>query len=100
MKLLSIKIGITNIVVLFVSILLFMSPLGRKPGAIHPILILPFFYCIFSFVTAIIGTIASLIELYELKIKKMAIIGFYLNVIYLVAYFTFVALSWNAWMGI
>ena len=96
----SFKIGVANWLLIGFIILLFLSPLGQKPGAIHPLLIVPFFYFFLSFVPTLFGALIGFIEKYKNVEKRKINIGIYLNVVYLIIFFSFIAFMWEKWMSI
>ena len=79
-------IGIYNLLILAICILLFISPLSKKTGAMHPVIMVPFLYLILSFIPAGIGTIVGVFEIIK-KDRKKSIIGICLNAGYLIAFF-------------
>ncbi len=94
------KVGWINIVIIAVSMILFFSPLSDKPGAMHPILILPFFYCMFSFIPAGIVAISGLKKILKENKSKGYIAVVILNCIHLMVFLGFVCYHWEGWMGI
>jgi len=69
-------VGIGNPVLFGTSVLLLIL-LGNNTGPLWLELIPVFFYCLFSFVPAIIGIIFALLELITKRPLKMAVIGFF-----------------------
>lgn len=97
---LSLQIGIAHILLVGLSLGLFLSPLGTRPGPMHPVLILPFFYCLLSFIPALMGIVVGLVEVFSKPSKKQPILGLCLNTVYLAVYFGGLALMWDRLMGI
>lgn len=62
---LSLRIFLMHTAITVTSILLMMSPLGQIPSPIHPILILPFFYLLFSGLPYLAAVIRGFYELWK-----------------------------------
>ena len=94
------KLGLTNIIIIVISLLLFVSPLSKKPGPIHPLLVVPFFYCMFSFIPSGIFAFWGLGRLFkgQKEIKFIAVV--IINLAFLILFFLFVRYSWQGWMSI
>jgi hypothetical protein len=78
----SLFIGITNYSAFLICSVLLASPLGSKPGAIHPLLVVPFFYLFISIMPAIAGFIIGAFELKKLPERNLPIWGLIINGIY------------------
>jgi len=97
---LSLGIGIANPLIAGVCIALFMSPLGTRSGPMPAALMVPFFYCLLSFIPAAIGIVIGLVEVFRKDSKTPSVVGLCLNTAYLVVFFTLVASMWGAWMSV
>jgi hypothetical protein len=96
----SFKLSLIHWAVIAVSILMFASPLGEKPDAIHSAMVLPFVYCLFSFIPPLIGIILGIRERTMSLPVKNSYLGIGINAAYLFAFFAFVYVMWDGWMGI
>ncbi len=79
---------------------MFVSPLGQRPGAIHPLLIAPFLYCLLSPIPALIGVAVGVAEKRRGTPNGWGNTGIVLNVGYLVFFFSVVVFMWDTWMGV
>jgi len=61
----SYKIAFIHWIMIIISMLMFISPLGQKSGAIHPLLIVPFFYSVLSLLPLIVGLVFGIVEKYK-----------------------------------
>ena len=96
----SFKIALVHWIIIGVCLLMFVSPLGHKPGAMHPLLMVPFFYCLLSPVPALIGVAVGVTEKRRGTAKGWVNAGIVLNLGYLAVFFSFVVLMWDEWMGV
>jgi hypothetical protein len=96
----SFKIGLIHWIIIGVCLLMFVSPLGHRPGAMHPLLIVPFLYCLISPVPALIGVIVGIRERSRGTTRRWVTTGIALNLGYLVVLFSFVFFMWDKWMGV
>ncbi len=96
----SCKIALVHWIIIGVCLLMFVSPLGRVPGAMHPLLIVPFLYCLLSPVPAVIGVAVGAAERRRGTRNGCVSAGIVLNIVYLVVFFAFVIFMWDRWMGV
>lgn len=97
---LSLRIGIIHVSIVGLCAGLFLSPLGTRPGPMHVVLMLPFFYCLLSFIPALVGAVIGVAEIFRKPSKTQPMVGLCLNVAYLTLFFGVVAFMWDAWTGI
>lgn len=96
----SFKIGLVHWIIIGICLLMFVSPLGHQPGAMHPFLMLPFFYCVLSPVPALIGVAVGVAERFRGTTGRWVSTGIALNVGYLVVFSSYVFVMWERWMGV
>ena len=89
-----------NAAAIAASLILFVSPLGDKPGSIHPVLILPLLYAVLSIFVAFAGIICGILGLLRDSQKKPATIGLLLNLAYVTAVVSIFLMAWPAMLGI
>jgi hypothetical protein len=97
---LSLRIFLIHTALVVIALLLMMSPLGHKPGAIHPVLVLPFCYLLFSGFMYIIVLIRGICELFKGSggVGSGVAVGSSLLVLAAMGYG--VAHNWSAWMSV
>ncbi|MCK4739166.1 MAG: hypothetical protein KAT46_04380 [Deltaproteobacteria bacterium] len=84
-------LALLNLSVLLLFFLFLLSPLGSKPGAMHPLGIPLFLYLCLSFIPAIVGLIYAAIELTDKEInRRWVTIGIVWHSIYLLVFFSFI----------
>ena len=96
----SFKVSLINFAAVTISLLMMLSPLGTKSGAIDQILIPLLLYCVFSFVISIIGITLGLIEKFKSKPVKHVHLGLFLNSTYLSFFVLYIYSAWDDWMGV
>jgi len=96
----SLKIALAHWIIIGVCLLMFVSPLARQPGAMHPLLIVPLFYSVFSFVPPLVGVVVGVTERFRGTTKRWGNTGIVLNLVYLVVFVSFVFFMWERWMGV
>jgi len=96
----AIKIGAINLLLVGASILMLMSPLGRNPGSINPIMLPFFFYCMFSFVLPMFGIFVSIKAISKKENKSKIATALSINGLYLIFYCSFIVYMWPRWMSI
>ena len=97
---LSLRIFLVHTGLVAVSFLLIVSPLGHKPGAIHPLLVLPLFYLICSGAPYSVSLVRSVYELVRKCKKKGSLVALLLNVVVLFAGIFVVSRMWPMWMSV
>lgn len=96
----SFKIALVHWIIIGICLLMFVSPLGHEPGAMHPVLIVPFFYFVFSFVPPLVGVAVGVAERFHGTTRRRVNAGIVLNLGYLVVFLSFVFFMWDKWMGV
>ncbi len=96
----SLKLFLYNIGVLAALALLILSPLGKTPGAMHIVIIVPFFLFIVSFIPAFGGIVYGLLELQTPNHGRKTWIGLLGNAGYLFAYTAMLVFGWPAQMSV
>jgi len=96
----SYKIAFIHWIIIVISMLMFISPLGQKSGAIHPLLIVPFFYSVLSLLPPLVGLVYGVVEKYKNSERRRINIGIFLNTLYVILFISFVSEMWEGWMGI
>lgn len=94
------KVGIINIVAVTISGLLLMTPLRDKPGGLHPVLVVPFFYCLFSCIPACVVVFSGIKKIIQGHRGHGYIAVICLNGIYLLWYVIVVLSRWDAIMSV
>jgi hypothetical protein len=100
MKCKTLFIALLNYLIFSICLILMLSPLGFKPGAMHPLLIVPFFYLMFSIIPAVFGVIVGVFELNKINIRKFTIAGLLLNGLYAGIFILALYLAWPAMMSV
>ncbi len=97
---LSLRIFLIHTALVVIALLLMMSPLGHKPGAIHPVLVLPFFYLLFSGLPYITSLIRGIYELFKGfgRVGSGVAVGSSLLVLAAMGYG--IAHKWSDWMSV
>ena len=97
---LSLRVMLFHTGFVVVALLLMISPLGHKPGAIHPLLILPFFYLIFSGITYAYTMIRGIYEIRTGGNELGSKISVFISIIILVTMSYGVYYMWPRWMSV
>ena len=97
---LSLRIVLIHTALVVIAVLLLMSPLGHKPGAIHPVLILPFFYLLFSGLPYLASLIRGIYELRKGLGRAGSAVAIGSSLLILGAMCYGVAYLWSACMSI
>ncbi len=96
----SFRIAVVHWIIIGLCLLMFVSPLGHRPGAMHPLLIAPFLYSLLSPIPALIGVAVGVAERRRGTAKGYVNMGIVLNLGYLVVFFSVVVFMWDKWMGV
>jgi len=96
----SYKIAFIHWIMIIISMLMFLSPLGQKSGAIHPLLVVPFFYSVLSLLPPLVGLVFGVVEKYKKSKRQRINIGIFLNTLYVILFMSFVSEMWEGLMGI
>jgi hypothetical protein len=96
----SLRIFVVHTALVAASLLLMFSPLGKKPGAIHPLLIVPFFYFMISGLPYVASIIRGLYELRRGVREWGSVVAVGASFVILSALGCWIVHMWPAWMGI
>ncbi|MGJ8634137.1 MAG: hypothetical protein ACSHX7_09480 [Luteolibacter sp.] len=97
---LSLRIFLIHTGLVTLAILLITSPLSDKPGAIHPVLILPFFYIVFSAVLYFVSLVCGILEFSKDGMRAASGIAIASSLLMLSVMTYGIYTMWPAWMGI
>lgn len=96
----SLRIFLWHTGVVAVSLLMMASPLSRQPGAMHPVLLLPFFYLLFCPLTYLLVVVIGIRDVTRRPGKAASGIALGGSVLALTGICRFVAYYWDAMMYI
>ena len=80
--------------------LLFLSPWAHKPGAIHPILVIPFFYLLLSAVPYSVAVALGVSEIRKKMKFGLSAISAILSSLILILAFAFLRSRWDSIMSV
>ena len=97
---LSLRIGMIHLLIVGLCAGLLVSPLGSRSGPMPAVLMIPFFYCLLSFIPALVGVVIGLVEVFRKEAKTQPALGLSLNTAYLTVFISVLAAMRQLWMSV